>query len=100
MILNFLRLVHYKLDESCCMAKGVPEDCMGLCREETRSDVEWHYPVNKCAAHNSTIRNCMYPGDIRRRVYVFGNLIPLKPREVIFDCPLIEIEISIFSYSC
>ena len=54
-------------NETCCSAGGVPEECMGLCREkvEDRSlfdeerNVKMVMPVDRCVEHRDTIRACM-----------------------------------------
>ena len=70
-------------NETCCSAGGVPEECMGLCREKVedrsidlegtnsrekvedlRVDLEGRnihliMPVDRCVEHQDTIRKCM-----------------------------------------
>ena len=48
-----------KFDETCCTDNGVPEECMGLCREKTDRDVEEIMPIDRCEEHRETIRTCM-----------------------------------------
>jgi len=49
----------YEFDETCCTNNGVPEDCMGLCREKTDRDVQVIMPTDRCEEHRDTIRSCM-----------------------------------------
>jgi len=60
-------IVRLHFNETCCSAGGVPEECMGLCREkvEDRSlfdeerNVKMVMPVDRCVEHRDTIRACM-----------------------------------------
>jgi hypothetical protein len=54
-------LVIWKFSETCCKEKGVPEECMGLCREKINNGTaNMERPVNQCVVHNQTIHECMY----------------------------------------
>ena len=62
----------FKFNETCCEGKGVPEECMGLCREVdetmTRREISMQrecrsidtYPVDRCVQHQDNIRSCLY----------------------------------------
>ena len=60
-------ILRLHFNESCCIARGVPEQCMGLCREKVddRSidvegrNVQMVMPVDQCVEHRDTIRTCM-----------------------------------------
>ena len=46
---------------------GVPEECMGLCREKKdeentvgRRSVQNVYPIDRCVQHKNHIQSCMY----------------------------------------
>jgi hypothetical protein len=49
----------FKFNETCCEGKGVPEECMGLCRERMLRSIDV-YPVNRCVEHQTHIDSCVY----------------------------------------
>ena len=61
---SFLDLHVFKFNETCCEAKGVPEECMGLCREENSSPRERRsikvLPVDRCVKHQNNTNACIY----------------------------------------
>ena len=46
------------------MGKGVPEECMGLCRERDQVSVMRRsideMPVDRCVEHQNSIQSCLY----------------------------------------
>ena len=42
------------------MDNGVPEDCMGLCRERIDERVEVILPIDQCDIFKDIIRSCLY----------------------------------------
>ena len=54
--LEFIRL-HF--NGTCCDEHGVPEECMGLCREKVQSrSIQKVLPIDRCVEHQDTIRTC------------------------------------------
>ena len=49
-----------KFNETCCEIKGVPEECMGKCKEKRESLRTLMMPDNRCAEHQATIESCVY----------------------------------------
>jgi len=50
----------FHFDETCCTAAGVPDQCMGLCREKLPNrQIEVILPVNECAEYPDLIRSCL-----------------------------------------
>jgi len=49
----------YEFDETCCTNNGIPDECMGICREKTDRDVQVIMPIDRCEEHRETVRNCM-----------------------------------------
>ena len=67
-----------KFNQTCCADSGVPEECMGLCKETRhRRSVLNKLPLNRCDEHLPKIHSCLYEGMMRLRS---NTLIPLKPR--------------------
>ena len=63
-----------KINETCCTHNGVPEECMGLCREgRQRRGVFAELPANRCDEHLQKINSCVYEGIGR---LLSNNLIP------------------------
>ena len=59
--LTFLAIRVFKFNETCCEDNGVPEECMGLCREQVLSrSIQVVYPIDRCVKHKETIQSCMY----------------------------------------
>ena len=64
--LTFLEIVRLHFNESCCAENGVPEDCMGLCREKVESrsildrNIQKIMLVDQCVEHQDTITSCMF----------------------------------------
>ena len=56
----------FKFNETCCEAKGVPEGCMDLCREEVEDTRKMAarsvdvLPVSKCEKHKDDVTSCIY----------------------------------------
>ena len=54
----------FKFNETCCVGKGVPEECMGLCRERDQVSVMRRsideMPVDRCVEHQNSIQSCLY----------------------------------------
>lgn len=49
-----------KFNEACCEEEGVPEDCMGQCRENAKGrSFSVQFPTTRCAQHQETIKACM-----------------------------------------
>ena len=48
-----------KFNETCCEIKGVPEECMGKCKEKLQS-FRIQMPADRCAEHQEVIESCMY----------------------------------------
>ena len=57
-IVLIMLLVVWSFDETCCSNSGVPEQCMGLCREVEGREEIW--PTDQCEEHRDTIIECMY----------------------------------------
>ena len=56
----YSEIVRLHFNETCCQANGVPEDCMGLCREKVESrSIELLMPVDQCVEYQDVIRTCM-----------------------------------------
>ena len=51
-----------KFNETCCVHNGVPEECMGLCRERHRRSALNDLPQNRCDDHLHKINLCVYEG--------------------------------------
>ena len=60
----------FRFNETCCEERGVPEDCMGLCREKQRTKRSAQYPVDKCVEHEEKITQCMYEGNISKKASI------------------------------
>ena len=56
-----------KFNETCCVHNGVPEECMGLCRERHRRSALNQLPPNRCDEHLQTINSCVYEGIMKLR---------------------------------
>ena len=54
---HFIVVFHF--NDTCCEENGVPEQCMGLCREKI-DRVEVILPIDQCDEHKDVIRSCMY----------------------------------------
>ena len=55
-----------KLNETCCIIKGVPEECMGLCRgHRNRRSILNGLPVHRCDKHLHKIHSCVFEGIVR-----------------------------------
>ena len=65
-----------KFNETCCTHGGVPEECMGLCRERHRRSALNQLPPNRCDEHLKTIHSCVYEGNMKLS---YNNLISLHP---------------------
>ena len=63
-----------KFNETCCKLRGVPEECMGLCRDgqHPRSFMD-ELPENRCDEHLHKIDSCVYEGIPR----FFKNLLSI-----------------------
>ena len=80
-----LEIVRLHFNASCCEAKGVPEECMGLCREkvESRSFIEraiqMVMPVDLCAEHQDVISTCLVQeGNLVSFLIELAKFIPIK----------------------
>ena len=49
-------------NETCCAHSGVPEECMGLCRQRHRRSALNDLPPNRCDKHLQKINSCVYEG--------------------------------------
>ena len=49
-----------KFNQTCCELKGVPEECMGLCREKRQDFRTRMMPMDRCAEHKDAIKSCVY----------------------------------------
>ena len=53
-----------KFNETCCAHGGVPEECMGLCREKDQVSMMRRsidvMPVDRCVKHRDNIESCVY----------------------------------------
>ena len=51
----------FKFNETCCEEIGIPEECMGLCREHVElRGAEEIYPIDRCVEHQDHIASCIY----------------------------------------
>ena len=55
----FLEIHVFKFNETCCEEIGIPEECMGLCRERVER-AEEIYPIDRCVQHQDHIASCIY----------------------------------------
>ena len=63
---NVKRDVASGADETCCIHNGVPEECMGLCREHRhRRSILNGLPVHRCDEHLHKIQSCVFTGIMR-----------------------------------
>lgn len=64
-------------NETCCAHSGVPEECMGLCRERHRRSVSIELPANRCDGHLKTINSCVYEGIMKLGYNDFVSLLTI-----------------------
>ena len=52
------------LNETCCQHEGVPEECMGLCRDGLHHHrrIMADFPANRCDQHLPKIHSCVHEG--------------------------------------
>ena len=88
---KILEIVRLHFNESCCEAKGVPEDCMGLCREKVESRslmeraIQMVMPVDLCVEHQDVINTCLIKeGDLVSFLIELAKFFPI----VIITSPL------------
>ena len=58
--LNYVDISDYTFNTTCCMEKGVPKNCMGLCTLATSA--RWIFPPNNCEQFENTIQGCVIHG--------------------------------------
>ena len=52
-----------KFDDKCCKKSGVPDQCMGLCKERIpNQNAAIMFPVDQCDEHLDKIKKCMKKG--------------------------------------
>ena len=58
--LNITNIVQLTFNKTCCEEKGVPMDCMGLCRLDTT--LRSVPPANACDRWENTTKECVIEG--------------------------------------
>ena len=58
--LNITNIVPLTFNKTCCEEKGVPMDCMGLCRLDTT--LRSLAPANACDRWENTTKECVIEG--------------------------------------
>ncbi len=61
------------------MSNGVPEECMGLCREKVESrSLDLVLPVDQCIEHTDIIRTCMVEEGKYIYLFMYTKLLTLS----------------------
>ena len=68
--LNITIIVHLTFNKTCCEEKGVPMDCMGLCRLDgtLRSLAP---PANACDRWENTTKECVIEGKANLKMIIY-----------------------------
>ena len=64
---HFIVVFHF--NETCCVEGGMPEACMGLCRERLDERVEVIMPENQCDEYKGVIRSCLNSESGRKLIH-------------------------------
>ena len=58
-MLKFIADTSTAFNETCCKVKYVPENCMGMCMEDTGIALRRHAPRDKCEKWKAVIHSCV-----------------------------------------
>ena len=65
-LLKLIHTGHITFNETCCKEKGIPGDCMGLCRLDTTRGLE--VPPDKCDEWENTAKECVIEGEVNLKI--------------------------------
>ena len=64
--LNVTHTGHLTFNKTCCKEKGIPEDCMGLCKlAKTLRSIA---PPDKCDKWENTAKECLMEGEANSKI--------------------------------